>query len=841
VRIRFKSKCRKCPLHIGAVTKCIGGEGVSDLRGEGLLLVGEAPGEVEDYKGRPFVGPTGAELRKMVNRVVDDRIPIRYTNAVRCYPGNNDVSLGVGPCREYLLEEIAQVNPGRIIALGRHAVQSLTGYRLPISEVVEGWTKSTQFGVKVPTQFAYHPAAPLHNKSLRKFWLETTKRMIQKPPPDTWRALEDVKIIKVQTVKKALAVLAEAMEQDYVAYDTEYNDKTNRLLCASFCWDVNKAYVFNDIVMGHSSIIAAIERLFQTVKMVAHNWKFDAWVSVKALGIDPEVILHPGRWWIDTSTLRKLYHPEQDSNLEIAEWQVGMGGGKEELFELLGRSHKGPSYEKAYNDYPDVVMRYCGNDGIGCYRLLVRYSQGLKREGLAPLWNDIFGPLGGLLFHMEYVGLQVDTEAMDALDARLRGSLERELIAIRSSKVVKRVAKNWDFDATADDFNPKSAHHMRELLFMNEEGLRLAPRGTTPGGLPSANKHVVAAYKNDNPVMGHISEFNRLKHKHSTYVEGWRKRLSQEDRIHCSIRQDAARTQRVQARDPNLMTIPNRGWEEDLAIRRMCIAHDPDDELLLEVDFSQAELREAADLSNDPAMMEVFLNRLDIHRKTASEIMGVSMDEVDKLQRTKAKPINFGTIFLQSWKGLQENAEKEYGVHLTDDEAKMWRKGFFKTYRGYQVWTFGELARARKRGCAYIYRNGKPFARRWLFNLGEQWDKGKRGHAERQVVNTPIQGGASLKLLHAGVILRRMLYKGDLPGVTRIVLPVHDSLIFTVRRKMVKKAFRKIGKVMISEPTIRVPIEVEGKAGPNLADMKLVGVMSALDKNKPKKVRIAVV
>lgn len=830
MKIRFKSKCTKCPLHIGAVSKCIGGEGAEDLEGKGILFVGEAPGEVE----------AGVELRKLANSVVSDRIPIRYTNAVRCFPSDNPVGLGVGPCREYLLEEINRVNPGRIIALGRHAVQSLTGYHLPISEVVEGWARTTMF-TNTTVQFAYHPAVQLHNKSLRHFWHKTTSRMIKHPPPESWKGLEGVEIVHVHTIKKALAVLAEAMDQAYVAYDTEYNDKTNRLLCASFCWDVNKAYVFTDVVMGHSLVIAAIERLFQTVRMVAHNWKFDAWTSIRALGIDPAVILRPDGWWVDTSTLRKLHHPEQESNLEIAEWQVGMGGGKEELYQLLGRSHKGPAYEKAYNDYPEVVMRYCGNDGIGCFRLLVRYSQGLKRDGLAPLWSEIFGPLGGLLFHMEHVGLKVDTEALDALDARLKSSLERELIAIRSSKVVKRVAKTWPYDATAEEFNPKSSHHMRELLFLNEEGLRLTPRGTTPGGLPSANKYIVAAYKNDDPVMGHISEFNRLKHKHSTYVEGWRKRLSADNTIHCSIRQDAARTQRVQARDPNLMTIPNRGWEEDLAIRRTCIPHDPDKEVLLEVDFSQVELREAADLSNDANMMEVFLTRQDIHRKTASEIMGIPMEEVDKLQRTKAKPINFGTIFLQTWRGLQENAEKEYGVHLTDEEAKMWRNGFFRTYKGYRAWTLRELALARKRGCAYIYRSGKPFARRWLFHLGEKFDKSRRGHAERQVVNTPIQGGASLKLLHSGVILLAMLQKGDLPGVTRIVLPVHDALIFTVKRNMVKKAFRKIGKVMISEPTIRVPLEVEGKAGPNLADMKVIGVMSALDELQPKKVRIAVV
>jgi len=846
------SKCRRCDLSAGCRHIRVGGDGAKDLGGEGVLFVGEAPGEVEDAQGKCFVGPTGRLLRSLVARYVGDRFPIRYTNAVRCYPGEADPVRGIMACRGYLLKEIERTNPGRIIALGRVATEALTDERLPITQIVGGFQRSSDI-TNVTTQFLLHPSACLHNPSLKPYFAETLKQAILRPPPEDWVSLNDTKTVSIRKEATALTVLERATGQRVVALDTEYNTRTNALLCLAIAWEPNKAFVFSDKVLKRRRVIAAFEKLLATTRMAGHNWKFDVWVLIKAMGIDPEIVLHYDNWWEDTLTYRKLDYPEQLANLDLCGWMVGMGGHKAELFGLLGTANKevktiGDRYEQAYYNYPEVVMRYCGWDTIATRRLVTFYERKMRREGHWQLWEEIFGPLGAALLQMEYNGLPVNREALDALDERFKAEMERELIAIRSSRVVKRLCANWDRDISSDEFNPKSAPQMRDLMF-SKYGLDMKVREFTPTGLGKVDKHTVKAAKKRSPVvLEHISEFNRIKSKHGTFVKGYRGRIASDGALHTSYKQGGTGTHRLSSSDPNLQNVPNRWWEEDKAIRRCFIPHASleslrallglkDDEWFLEVDYSQIEMRIGGDLSNDPVMMDCFRNEIDIHRKTAASVLRCGLDEVGKEQRQAAKPINFGTIFDMSEYGLKENAKKEYDVDLTVDEARMWRRGFFKLYRGYRAWMLREIASATKRGCAYTYWCGEPIARRWLPNLGSR-DGGRRGHARRQAINTPVQGGAAMYMMKSLVLLNRMIKDGSLPGVTRLVHTIHDSVIVAVKRSMVNIALQRIGWAMVSHPTVRVPLEVEGKAGPTLADTKEIGVVSSLDAVRPKKTTI---
>lgn len=601
---------------------------------------------MEDAEGKVFVGSTGIVLRRLVNQLIDDQTPYRFTNAVRCYPGETDPVYGIRPCRKFLQEEIERTRPGRIIALGRIATEALTGERLPITQVVGGYFDRSNI-TDVRTQFSLHPSAMLHNPSLKPYFVKTFADIIKRPPPDAWAALHDTVTVNICQQVMAIKIIARAKGQRVVALDTEYNSRTNNLLCLSLCWEPNKAFVFSDRVLKNPVVRKALEDLISTTKMAAHNWKFDVWVLINALGLAPEVVLNPDNWWADSLTLRNLYHPEQQANLDVSGWMVGMGGHKQELFELLGTANKdvktiGDRYERAYYDYPDVVMRYCGWDAIACRRLINYYESALKREGLWPLWADTFGPLGAPLLQMEYNGLRVDQEAMGALDERFKANMERELIAIRSTKVVKRLCTNWDRDIPVDEFNPRSAPQMRDLMF-SEHGLNLKAREHTPTGLARVDKHTVKAATKQHSVLQHLAEFNRIRHKHSTYVVGYSKMLGLDGGLHTDYNQGGARTGRLTSRRPNIQNIPNRSWEEDKAIRRAFIPYE-DDEWLLEVDFSQIEMRTGADISNDSVMVDCFLNDIDIHRKTAATALKISIDEVNKEQRQAAKPIEVTTI-----------------------------------------------------------------------------------------------------------------------------------------------------------------------------------------------------
>lgn len=273
-----------------------------------------------------------------------------------------------------------------------------------------------------------------------------------------------------------------------------------------------------------------------------------------------------------------------------------------------------------------------------------------------------------------------------------------------------------------------------------------------------------------------------------------------------------------------MQNIPNRGWEEDKAIRRLFIPHDPLTQSLMELDYSQQELRIACDLSGDPVMLDCFTNDIDIHKRTAADVMECSIDAVTKSQRTAAKPINFGTIFNMTAVGLQRNAKQEYKIEMTLEEAERWRTKFFRLYSGYRAFMLKEIAQSRKRGCAFVYWCGKPYARRWIPDIGSRNGK-HSSHAERVAINTPIQGGASLYTLKSLIKLYDMCRNKKLPGVISIVHTIHDSIIAVVDKFVVEEAFDSMARVMVSFPTIRVPLEVEGKAGSSLADMQVVGIL----------------
>jgi len=661
-----KKKCKKrCLIRASAESVNIAGNthrgGSRDMEGEGLCLVGEAPGREEDQQNQVFVGPTGRVIRAFVDAVVPD-VPVRFENAVRCYPGPQKVRSGIEPCRPKLFKALERCNPGRIVALGGTAIESLTGERLSVAQVAGGWC-----WVDIPNigsrqvSFTYHPSAVLYNKVLKPYWQLITKRILQHPPPVDWKPHGQVKVIEVRSVKRARRVIKKALASSLVALDTEYNTDSGRFLCVAIAMGPNKAYVFGDEICKRGVVADGIEKLClaPNVRMAAHNWKFDANVLCDAFDLHHGLFVDPDLPWLDTSSMRKIYDPEQYSKLEIADWMVGMGGHKDEMQELLSRYRKsvGWKYELAYDDYPEVVMRYCGWDAVACFRLVRFYGASLRRERLLPVWNDVMGPIGPALFQMEHNGLRVDIEAMDALDARLTKEKDIELAAINSSAPVRRMIKEGVIAAKKKgeepSFNPRSTVHKRELLF-GEHGLGLRPVGKTATGAASTDKSTIAYYTDGtkkNAVLTHLDQYMRLAHKQSTYVDGYRKRLHHPDvdrwLIMPTYRQDTARTGRLSCQNPNIQNIPNRGRPEDIEIRRMFIPLS-DDDVLMEIDYSQVEMRLACDLSGDPAMMHCFTHGIDIHRQTAATVLGVAMEDVDKKQRQAAKPVNFGLIFNMS-------------------------------------------------------------------------------------------------------------------------------------------------------------------------------------------------
>jgi uracil-DNA glycosylase family 4 len=796
------------------------------------MVVGESPGPQEDLKNRVFVGPTGSYLNLVVEQSEElyrdkhcRRLPpIRYTNAVRCFPDGRDVRKAVNYCRHHLEDEINAVQPGRIIAMGGAAMQAFAGEYLSVMQHSGGWMwHETDYG-KVQVQFIPHPTAALRNKSFKRYWRRTALDAFVNPPAKRLLPHLDIDCEAIEDVDTAIAFLKRAVrEYPLIAFDTEYNKKTNRLLCLSVAYDPNEVVVFPDYVCYDKEFIKHLTYLLRHAKdIVAQNWKFDARGLMSALGIRDSTFTFRENPPLDTSSFRRMHNSEQDSKLEIIEWLVGMGGHKEVLNDLMtGRT--GTAFEKAYDKDPDTIMWYCGLDSVACHRLVPYFQERMNTEGLYQDWEDTIGPVGPTLYGMERLGLKVDTEAMSALDKQLKRDMAVELEAIRSTKVVRRLEAAGEFE----EFNPNSTDQMRKLFF-SKEGLGLKPIKLTKGGKSgkkqaSTDKATREALGKKSKVIARINEFARLAKLQQTYVKGWHKRLSDYDTLHTSYRQDVARTGRLSSQDPNVQTLPRPVTVEARMLRDLIIAHFPE-LVIVEIDMSQMEIRQAAQESKDAEMLRCYRERLDVHRRTGGSFLGKDPRDVTKEERQMSKAINFGLLFGMRESGLVDYAWQNYKVVLTLQEAREARAAYFALYPGFRRYQLQTLANSRRTGEVWVNWVGQPIRRRWVHELGSS-HPGKKSGAERIVFNTPIQGGASQYTLRALNSLFRLLLKRELPGVAGLVGTVHDSIWYLAWRDAVETSVRAVGHVMVNQPTqAGVPLEVDAKAGDSLGAMEEVKV-----------------
>ncbi len=660
--------CTWCELHTQCRSNNLSGDG--PITGVDVLLVGEGPGREEDRRGKVWCGPTGGFLRATVNRYshfVEKRLGrkpvVRYTNATRCFSGELSPREGLNACRPHLEREIEKVQPRRIITLGALALNSVVDPTLGVMEHVEGWTRVKVNGSKIPVQFLMHPSATLHNRSIRPTWLRQFGRAFLNRPDDSLADAETFVVHTVNSIEGALAVFQKAAMAESVGFDTEYNKATGRILCYALSFTDNEAYAFPEELILNQRVIDGLTELFRSGKcdFVAHNWKFDAHVVVEALGVPEDEFMNTRHPWVDTSSLSTIYDAERRSALEYAEWLVGLGGHKDRMRDLLGkfssaRSPGGPAYEKAYDHDPATVLWYCGGDAIATRRLRKWFFSVFEEEKVTGAWTETMGPVGPVLFSMERDGVQIDREAQLDLDNRLESLLSIQTEAIRSHSAVKLLRGRDAFANKSKkdvEFNPASNHHLRELFF-SSDGLGFTSEKLTASGVASTDAETRKSFA-EHPLVQRIDEFTRLSKLRGTYVKGWAKCVDDVGLLHPSYRQDVARTGRLSARAPNIQTIPRayRG-PEALLLRKLIIPHIPQrvsdrfaryssgDLLLLEVDFSQVELRQTAQDSGDPELLRCYKERADLHIRTAAFIAGISESEVSDEQRTAAKVPNFG-------------------------------------------------------------------------------------------------------------------------------------------------------------------------------------------------------
>jgi len=424
-----------------------------------------------------------------------------------------------------------------------------------------------------------------------------------------------------------------------------------------------------------------------------------------------------------------------------------------------------------------------------------RLEAEMSNLGVDYLFHEIELPLAGVLADMESEGVAIDVpylkEMQDELGAQL-GALESEVEQVAGQK-----------------FNLNAPQQLAKVLF---EDLRLPVGKRTKTGY-STDADTLEALREKHPIIGLILEHRQLSKLKSTYVDALPQLVDPlSGRVHTSFGQASTATGRLASSNPNLMNIPIR-TELGQRIRRAFKAGRPD-HIMVSADYSQIELRIAAHLSGDPKLLGAFAAGQDIHTATAAAVFKIPIETVDPNQRRLAKVANFGSIYGQGEYGLSQQ------LGITGDVAREFLGQYWSTYSRLREYLDDVRKKAREEGFVVSdtgRRRAIPDLRSPNFQL--------RGAAERMAINFPMQSLAADIIKIAMVRLHREIDADEIEG--RMLLQVHDELLFEVPRSELDQFAEKVPRIMTGAYELETGIEVEMKVGPNWADMKKLAVVRA--------------
>lgn len=417
-----------------------------------------------------------------------------------------------------------------------------------------------------------------------------------------------------------------------------------------------------------------------------------------------------------------------------------------------------------------------------------RYQPLLKKFKLNEVFEKIELPLSPVLAHMEYLGIKVDTKSLEVLNKTLTKELNR------LEKEISELA--------GGSFNINSPRQLSTVLF-EKLGLKGRVKKTGKGALSTAAGELEKLAE-EHPIIELILKYRELQKLKTTYVEPFPALLDPKGRVHTTYNQIGAATGRLSSQDPNLQNIPIR-TELGQEFRKAFVAQEG--YVLLSCDYSQLELRIAASLSGDRAMTEAFKHGEDIHTRTAAGVFGVTPESVTKNQRRQAKVLNFGVLYGMGVLGFQRAA----GVDRA--EAKEFIEAYEKEFFGLMKYMEGLKEFARQNGYVETLFGRRRPTPEILSGMPML-----KAAAERMAINMPIQGTAAdlIKLAMSQIGEKLNRYGDDV----RMLLQVHDELLFEVRKGIVAEAAKEIVKIMETAHKFNVPIIVDAKFGSNWSEME---------------------
>lgn len=799
-----------------------------------IMVVLDMPSEQSDENGEYVESGTSELIRIALSDMFHfDMNDAYFTHVIKCYSKTYPDKVSVDNCVGYISEEIAEVEPKVILAFGDFCYSALTGKSDGITE----GRKNVHDYSDVPLIATYHPT--YISKANSDKILETFAHDVQ-------RAINialDIKTDIVFTEHKVCTTFAEIKELvSYVlqtkvcAFDIEtsglsfFYDKINTIAISfqpGFSY-VIPLYHKDSVFTAEQSdkIIAYLgKHLFSNpaITKIAHNFKFDA-----------KFFMHKGitfeGYCCDTMVMHHLLDENSKHGLkEIAP----------NIFPQL-RNYEEEVKKYKWDSVPiDILCRYNAIDTDATLRLYYYFLNKLMFEPeLYKVFRSQSCPALKLLLDMEFTGSLVDRESIESSIVTVTAKIaELEEEMRRIPQVVKyenscreyateQALKTLEDKKSSMEADGKTPYKQYQTLIEKISdiksgaksvyaGLNLSsppqlsnllygkygfayPKITLRGEevpTSSTNEKVLNELDDSSGFIAKLLLMREYSKVLSTYLEGIRDRLDGHNVVHPSYLQHGTVTGRLSCKEPNLQNIP-RGGEAGSLVKQAFTA--PEGMVIMQADYSQAELRLAALFSRDEAMMTAYANGQDLHQLTAMKTMGLSDEKWEALSkderksyRTKAKAINFGFIYGMAAAGFKDYAKNSYGAVFSKAESELIRKNFFSLYRSLEQWHNNYKKQAHKN--KYVKT---LFGRKRRLPDIDSPIPIKSSDAERQAVNSPIQGTAGELTVFAACILKPRLPKGVV-----LVNTVHDSLIFYVPKGLIEDTAKIIRTVCVNPCT----------------------------------------
>jgi len=605
---------------------------------------------------------------------------------------------------------------------------------------------------------------------------------------------KELKYRLVNTEEDFKAFLKELNKQKEFTFDTEADSLdvfSATLLGISFSWKEKEAYYVNinssaknfDLFSNQKNNNKWLEKLkpiFNDKKIgkIGHNVKFDLRL-MRAQGVEVKGLN------FDTKIAAYLINPGNRQHSLDALTENELGWEKINSDDLVGKGKNKISYGDV--DLKKMSLYSC-EDADCTNRLIPILKKQLKKYNLEKLYYDVELPLIEVLANIEDNGIYLDRDKLDKIAKKVNKEI---------NDITKEIYKLAD-----KEFNINSPKQLQEIIFKDLDIPTQNIKKTKTGYSTAFDE--LEKLKQEHPIILHIQEYRELYKLKTTYIDALPELINPKtNRLHTHFNQTVTATGRLSSTAPNLQNIPVR-HELGKEIRQAFTAKK--NYSLVALDYSQIELRLAAEMSQDKTLVNAFKNNQDIHRATAAAINQIEEKDVSAKMRQEAKAVNFGILYGQGPHGLSQNADIPYA------RAKDFIDKYFQIYSGVKQYIEDTIEFTKKE--SYVTT---MFGRRRLIpEINSEIGLVKKA-AERTAINTPIQGtAADIIKIAMNKVYNKYKDKDDV----KILLQVHDELIFSIKNDKIKIYAKEIKEIMENVCKLSIPLIAEIKTGASWGDLK---------------------